>query len=160
MNYPAARYKKASFDEISVRRINIIEPDGTLRMILYNKTDAPGLLIRGKEYPHPDRKSAGVSTSIRRIKYSPSTPPTKSGTAAPASASRIGDYSILETVEAVTRIRALPPEQPGGEFNKFFSTHTGDAQRAYFGPRGRWLGKESGMGALPCGRGSVGSGGG
>jgi hypothetical protein len=29
-------------------------------MILSNKTDAPGMFIRGKEYPHPDRKSAGV----------------------------------------------------------------------------------------------------
>ena len=56
----AGRTKKVSFDEINVRRINIIEPDGTLRMILSNKTDAPGMFIRGKEYPHPDRKSAGV----------------------------------------------------------------------------------------------------
>ncbi|HXN96291.1 MAG TPA: hypothetical protein VN879_17415, partial [Candidatus Acidoferrales bacterium] len=56
----AGRSKKASFDEISVRRINIVEPDGTTRMILSNKTDAPGLIIRRKEYPHPDRKSAGV----------------------------------------------------------------------------------------------------
>ena len=54
------RTKRVSFDEINVRRINIIEPDGTLRMILSNKADAPGMFIRGKEYPHPDRKSAGV----------------------------------------------------------------------------------------------------
>ena len=43
-----------------MRRINIVEPDGTTRMILSNKADAPGLIIRRKEYPHPDRKSAGV----------------------------------------------------------------------------------------------------
>ncbi len=44
----AARSKKANFDEITVRRINIVEPDGTLRMILSNKTDAPGMFIKGK----------------------------------------------------------------------------------------------------------------
>jgi hypothetical protein len=45
---------------VSLCRINIVEPDGTTRMILSNKTDAPGLIIRRREYPHPDRKSAGV----------------------------------------------------------------------------------------------------
>jgi hypothetical protein len=52
--------KKASFDEITVGRINIVEPDGTMRMILSNKSEAPGLILKGKEYPHPDRKTAGI----------------------------------------------------------------------------------------------------
>lgn len=51
---------KPAFEEIYVQRINIVEPDGTLRMILSNKSTAPGLIIRGKEYPHEDRKTAGV----------------------------------------------------------------------------------------------------
>jgi hypothetical protein len=49
-----------SFDQITVHRINIIEPDGTVRMILSDKADAPGGYIKKKEYPHPDRKSAGL----------------------------------------------------------------------------------------------------
>jgi hypothetical protein len=52
--------KKASFDEITVGRINIVEPDGTLRMVLSNKTNSPGLILKGKEYQHPNRKTAGV----------------------------------------------------------------------------------------------------
>src|SRR5271157_634485 len=52
--------KKTVFDEISVQRINIVEPDGTLRMVLSDKSRAPGLIIKGKEYPHEDRKTAGV----------------------------------------------------------------------------------------------------
>jgi len=51
--------KKASFDEIDVRRINVIEPDGTVRLILSNKADFPGLIVKGKEYPH-ERQTAGM----------------------------------------------------------------------------------------------------
>ena len=56
----AFRSKQTKFDEINVRRINIVEPDGTLRMVLSGKADAPGLIIKGKEYPRGDRKTAGM----------------------------------------------------------------------------------------------------
>jgi len=56
----AGPVKKASFDEISVQRINIVEPDGTLRMVLSDRSKAPGLIIKGKEYPHEERKTAGI----------------------------------------------------------------------------------------------------
>jgi hypothetical protein len=52
--------KKTSLDEITVHRINIVEPDGTLRMVISNKASAPGIIIKGQEHPHPDRKTAGV----------------------------------------------------------------------------------------------------
>ncbi len=52
--------KKSSFEEIDVQRINIVEPDGTLRLVLSNKATAPGLIIKGKEYPDPDRQTAGM----------------------------------------------------------------------------------------------------
>jgi hypothetical protein len=51
--------KKASFDEIDVKRINLIEPDGTVRLILSDKAHFPGLIVKGKEYPH-DRQTAGI----------------------------------------------------------------------------------------------------
>ena len=51
---------KTTFDEITVRRINIVEPDGTIRMVLTNKASAPGAYIKNKEYAHPSRKSAGL----------------------------------------------------------------------------------------------------
>ena len=50
----------ASFDEIDVHRINVVEPDGTLRMVISNKSAFPGAIIRGKEYPHPGRKTTGL----------------------------------------------------------------------------------------------------
>ena len=52
--------KKASFEEIDVKRINVIEPDGTLRLVISDKAHFPGIIIKGKEYPHPNRKTAGV----------------------------------------------------------------------------------------------------
>jgi hypothetical protein len=50
-----------SFDEISVHRINVVEPDGTIRLILTNTASSPGIYIKNKEYPHPNgRKGAGL----------------------------------------------------------------------------------------------------
>jgi hypothetical protein len=37
------------FDEITVRRINIVEPDGTLRMVVADRSKLPGVIVRGKE---------------------------------------------------------------------------------------------------------------
>jgi len=52
---------KETFDEITVHRINIVEPDGTIRLVLTNTANSPGIYIKNKEYPHPsNRKSAGL----------------------------------------------------------------------------------------------------
>jgi hypothetical protein len=56
----AAARKIVAFDEIDVQRINIREPDGTLRMVISNTDAAPGVLVKGKEYPHPTRATAGI----------------------------------------------------------------------------------------------------
>jgi hypothetical protein len=52
--------QKTSFDEVTVHRINIVEPDGTPRMILSNEDARPGSFFKGKEHLRPDRKGAGV----------------------------------------------------------------------------------------------------
>ncbi len=52
--------QKQKFGEIDVERINVVEPDGTLRMVISDKTDFPGIIIKGKEIPHPNRKTAGM----------------------------------------------------------------------------------------------------
>lgn len=48
---------KAQFDEITVGRINIVEPDGTKRLIIANKAQFPGAFEQGKEIQRPDRAS-------------------------------------------------------------------------------------------------------
>ena len=55
----ASSQKKTTFDEIDVKRINLVEPDGTIRMVISNRADFPGLIVKGKEYPH-DRQTAGM----------------------------------------------------------------------------------------------------
>jgi hypothetical protein len=50
----------AAYDEIDVGRINVRDDDGTLRVLISNKSRFPGLYFRGKEHPHPNRKTAGV----------------------------------------------------------------------------------------------------
>jgi hypothetical protein len=52
--------KRGSFTELDVERINIVESDGALRMVISNKGRFPGLIWRGKEYEHPNRSTAGV----------------------------------------------------------------------------------------------------
>src|SRR5881396_1072816 len=46
------------FGIITARRINIIEPDGTVRLTVSNRADFPGGWIHKKESPRPDRREA------------------------------------------------------------------------------------------------------
>lgn len=48
--------RKETFDEITVGRINIVEPDGTKRIIISNKAQFPGDFQQGKEGARPDRR--------------------------------------------------------------------------------------------------------
>lgn len=56
----AAPARTASFDTLDVGRLNVREPDGTIRMIVSNAAQAPGIIVKNKEHPHPSRKSAGM----------------------------------------------------------------------------------------------------
>jgi hypothetical protein len=49
----------ATFDQITVRRINVVEPDGTPRMIISDRASFPGMIAQRKERPYP-RPFAGI----------------------------------------------------------------------------------------------------
>jgi len=49
-----------SFDEIDVHRINVKEPDGTLRLVISNHARLPGVIGRGQEHAKVDRPQAGL----------------------------------------------------------------------------------------------------
>ena len=57
--------QRQKFAEIDVERINVVEPDGALRMVISNKASFPGIIIKGKETPHPDRKTAGMPSTMK-----------------------------------------------------------------------------------------------
>jgi hypothetical protein len=58
----ATTHRTQSFDQIQVHRINIVEPDGTLRMVIANKDRLPPVVIHGKEHPEmgEPRPQAGM----------------------------------------------------------------------------------------------------
>ena len=49
-----------AFDEIRVRRISVVEPDGTLRMVISDRDRMPGVIVKGNEFPKTDRPEAGM----------------------------------------------------------------------------------------------------
>lgn len=55
----ASSGNKASFEEIDVQRLNLREPDGTLRYVLSSSARFPGAIIKDTEYEHP-RPQAGM----------------------------------------------------------------------------------------------------
>ena len=53
-------FRNQEFDEITVHRIKVVEPDGTLRMVISNHDKFPGVIVRGKELGPNQRPGAGV----------------------------------------------------------------------------------------------------
>jgi hypothetical protein len=54
----AAAVRNQTFGILTARRINIVEPDGTVRLTISNRADFPGAWNRKREYPRPDRTEA------------------------------------------------------------------------------------------------------
>lgn len=51
----------SKLDELTVGRLNVVEPDGTPRMIIASRARFPGSPIKGKEVARPDRRDlAGI----------------------------------------------------------------------------------------------------
>jgi CHASE3 domain sensor protein len=49
-----------TFNQIQAQQIRIVEPDGTLRMIISNSKKLPGVIVHGKEVEQVDRPQAGM----------------------------------------------------------------------------------------------------
>ncbi len=43
-----------------VERLDVVEPDGTLRLVLYSKARDPQIIVRGNVFPHPSRTQSGM----------------------------------------------------------------------------------------------------
>jgi hypothetical protein len=58
----AKKAQTSDFDELRVHRIDVVEPDGTLRMVLSNKDRLPPVIVKGKEHPEmgEPRPQAGM----------------------------------------------------------------------------------------------------
>ena len=51
--------QRTRFEVIDVERMNIVEKDGKVRIVLSNKARFPGLMVKGEENPYP-RDVAGI----------------------------------------------------------------------------------------------------
>ncbi len=58
----ATQSHPTEFDEVRVHRIDVTEPDGTLRMVIANKNRLPNVIIKGVEHPEmgEPRPQAGM----------------------------------------------------------------------------------------------------
>lgn len=45
----------AAFDTLKVQRIDVVDPDGKIRLVIANKARLPGVAARGKTYPNGSR---------------------------------------------------------------------------------------------------------
>src|SRR3984885_13948004 len=144
--------RSQSFDQLTVRRINLVEPDGTPRLIISDRAEFPGAFMRGKEYPRPDRRDAAgllfINDKDGRVQNRAHLSFDQyeqdqifvidSGREDQDKffAIRIGergDYPIQQAFDANLQINKLPKDQQAAEWKKFFTTHTGDADRIYLG---------------------------
>jgi hypothetical protein len=60
MAFTAGAPRTQDFDEITVHRIKVVEPDGTLRMVISNHDRFPGVIEKGKELGPNRRPGAGM----------------------------------------------------------------------------------------------------
>jgi len=58
--FRAPQEQKARFAEIDVERINIVEPDGKLRMVLSNRPRSIGPIYKGKPFGYPGGTRPGI----------------------------------------------------------------------------------------------------
>jgi hypothetical protein len=50
--------KTQAFRTLDVQRVNLREADGTLRLVMASRSSFPGIIWKGKDYPHPNRNDA------------------------------------------------------------------------------------------------------
>ncbi|MGH6890406.1 MAG: hypothetical protein ACREHF_14635 [Rhizomicrobium sp.] len=52
--------RSASFDTLTVKRINVVDPNGTIRFVIANSERFPGAKERGRTYPRSIHDTAGM----------------------------------------------------------------------------------------------------
>ena len=56
----AAAARSATYDTLNVHRINVVDPDGKLRLVIANGAQMLGAILRGKTYPRSIDNAAGL----------------------------------------------------------------------------------------------------
>jgi hypothetical protein len=56
----SAAARSATYDTLNVHRINVVDPDGKLRLVIANGAQMPGAIRHGKTYPRSIDNAAGL----------------------------------------------------------------------------------------------------
>ncbi len=56
----SAAARSATYDTLNVQRINVLDPDGKLRLVIANGAQMPGAILHGKTYPRSIDNAAGL----------------------------------------------------------------------------------------------------
>jgi hypothetical protein len=56
----SAAARSATYDTLNVHRINVVDPDGKLRLVIANGAQLPGAILHGKTYPRSIDNAAGL----------------------------------------------------------------------------------------------------
>jgi hypothetical protein len=59
-NVSASEQRRLELDQLTVHRIDIVEPDGTPRLVISDKAKFPGGFYMGKEFARAERSEAGM----------------------------------------------------------------------------------------------------
>jgi hypothetical protein len=162
-----APLRNQSFDQLTVHRINFVEPDGRPRLIISDRAEFPGAFEHGKENPRPDRGDVagllfmndeasemggliwgGLKDKDGKIQnhghlsfdeyeqdriFAIDCGREDQDKWSAIHIGERGDYPIQQAFDAKLQISKLPKDQQDAEWKKFFTTHTGDADRIYLG---------------------------
>jgi hypothetical protein len=56
----SAAARSATYDTLTVQRINVVDPDGKLRLVIADSARMPGAILHGKTYPRSIDNAAGL----------------------------------------------------------------------------------------------------
>ena len=62
----SSRERLTEFDRIRVHRIDVVEPDGTPRLIIADRMEYPGSFYHGREIDRPDRRDSAWACTVHQ----------------------------------------------------------------------------------------------
>jgi hypothetical protein len=90
--------QKQKFTEIDVERLNIVEPDGKLRMVIANRPRSIGPIYKGKPFGYEGGRRPGSSSSTTKARRT-------GGSRLPANVVPTGSIRPARTCRSTSSIR-------------------------------------------------------
>ncbi|PYX11175.1 MAG: hypothetical protein DMG85_06510 [Acidobacteria bacterium] len=132
--------RNPQFGIITARRINIVEPDGTVRLTISNRADFPGGWYHKKESPRPvpdgtieNHGHLSLDQYEENQVFALDAGQEGKDKFSQITIADQGDYPIEEKRRAEERIGKLPEDKQDDAWKEFFATHRHDVNRLVLG---------------------------